>query len=147
MLNKKLNLADANVLTEALQIYQKSLFIYETTYGNHHPNVATVLMNIGTVHKFQGKYQEALNYYQRSLASFGAIDGKSNEDIAFVLNCINDVNDLINSNHSENKQQPLLFSHSSAPKQQNEASLTKLQPHKGGFQEKNNSKGQAINIL
>jgi tetratricopeptide (TPR) repeat protein len=131
MLNKKLNLADANVLTEALKIRQQALFIFETTYGNHHPNVAAVLREIGTIHKFQGKYQEALNYYQRSLASFGAIGGKNDEDVAIVLNYINDVSDLINSNRPENNQQPLLFSHSSTPRQQNEASPTKPQPHRG----------------
>jgi len=51
----------------ALPLAEQILAIYEQTLGDNHPNVATSLNNLATLHKEIGNYSEAESLFQRSL--------------------------------------------------------------------------------
>jgi len=53
----------------ALEKYKMALDIYEKNYGTKHPAIASTCTSIGNTLQTQGKFTEALNYYQRSLVA------------------------------------------------------------------------------
>ena len=69
-------------------MYQQSLKIYLTIFGESHPAVATSYNNIGTVYDSQGDYVKALEMYQQSLKIRLAIFGENHPDVATSYNNI-----------------------------------------------------------
>ncbi|GBG34394.1 Kinesin light chain 3, partial [Hondaea fermentalgiana] len=49
---------------EALQMLEEALSIKKESLGDRHPSVATTLNNIAGVYRAQGRYEEALAYYE-----------------------------------------------------------------------------------
>ena len=52
---------------EALEMYQKAIEIYTNQYGEHHPYIADVNVNIALIYGKQDKHAEALELYHKDL--------------------------------------------------------------------------------
>ena len=50
------------------ECYERALEICEKLYGNKHPSVATVLVNLGNLWKKEGDKAKAISHYQEALA-------------------------------------------------------------------------------
>jgi tetratricopeptide (TPR) repeat protein len=50
--------------------------------GEHHPDVATSLNNLASLYKSQGKYEQALPLYERSLAIWEKVLGEHHPNTA-----------------------------------------------------------------
>lgn len=89
------NLADVyrktGKLSEAKELYYKSLPILEKTYNANHPEVAEVCNSLGMLLKKEGKYEEALSHYQRALKIITSTFGKSHPKIGIYLTNIGDI--------------------------------------------------------
>jgi len=53
---------------QAAKLGEESLKSAEKTFGPEHPNVAKALNNLGLIYKTQGKYAQAEQLYNRSMA-------------------------------------------------------------------------------
>ncbi len=54
-------------LAQALQEFEIALSIYQGNYGARHPEIASTLNQIGNTKYAQGKFKEAINYYQQAI--------------------------------------------------------------------------------
>jgi tetratricopeptide (TPR) repeat protein len=54
--------------------------------GEHHPSVAQSLNNLAALYDNQGKYEQALPLYERSLAIREKVLGEHHPDVAQSLN-------------------------------------------------------------
>jgi tetratricopeptide (TPR) repeat protein len=66
--------------------YLETKSIREKVFGPDHPSVATTLNNLAGLYRAQGKYDEALPFYQRSLEIRENKLGKDHPDVAQSLN-------------------------------------------------------------
>ncbi len=79
-------LRDRGLYEEAQPLYQRSLGISEKVLGPDHPEVATTLNNLASLHESQGRYEEAEPLYQRSLAISEKALGPDHPEVATTLN-------------------------------------------------------------
>jgi len=68
-----------------------SLDIRKQILPSNHPSIATTLHNIGLVFYNQGKYDQALKYYNESLVIYKQTLPSNHRDIANSLNSIGSV--------------------------------------------------------
>ena len=74
-------------------MYERSLEIRKSVYGEHHPDVATSYNNIGLVYDSQGEYSRALEMYERSLEIIKSVYGDNHPKVAASYNNIGSVYD------------------------------------------------------
>ena len=67
-------------------MFERSLEISKSIYGEHHPGVATSYNNIGFVYYAQGDYSRALEMYERSLEIRKSVYGEHHPDVATSYN-------------------------------------------------------------
>ena len=72
--------------SEAVPLAQRSLAIYEKTYGPDHINVAGALSNLAILYQAQGRLADAGPLYRRSLAIAERVLGPDNPELATALN-------------------------------------------------------------
>jgi tetratricopeptide (TPR) repeat protein len=63
--------------------------------GSDSNDVALTLNNIGLVYKEKRDYQKALEYFEKSLKIFNAINGEGCANSTAVSKNINDINELL----------------------------------------------------
>jgi tetratricopeptide (TPR) repeat protein len=76
-------LIDAKKIIDGDSILNYALFV---ELGDDHPKFATSLNNLGRLYKDQGKYDEALPFVKRALASRERTLGTNHPDVAISLN-------------------------------------------------------------
>jgi tetratricopeptide (TPR) repeat protein len=75
-----------NHLAEAEPLMRRALAIYEASYGNDHPNVATCLNSLSLLLKATNRLAEAEPRMRRALAIDEASYGNDHPDVARDLN-------------------------------------------------------------
>jgi CHAT domain-containing protein len=81
-------LREAGKYAEAIPLAQRSLAIYEKTFGPHHRDVSASLNNLALLYTDQGNDAEAEPLYQRSLAIIEKVLGPDHPAVAATLNNI-----------------------------------------------------------
>lgn len=72
---------------DALRCFKSALSIEEARIGGrHHPNIATVLNNLGAVYDLQGNYDEAVKHYSQALKIRERALGQDNIQVGQSLN-------------------------------------------------------------
>ena len=84
--NKVIELYKSGKYEEAISIAKKVLEIMEKALGKEHPNVATSLYNLASLHDLTGRYAEAEPLYKRSLEIREKALGKEHPDVGASLN-------------------------------------------------------------
>ncbi|MEM9488819.1 MAG: serine/threonine-protein kinase, partial [Myxococcota bacterium] len=73
---------------EALELYERALHIYQELEGPEHPDVASILFDIGLVRVKMGNFAEARDLYQRALAVYRRTYGERNPRTANILTAL-----------------------------------------------------------
>jgi tetratricopeptide (TPR) repeat protein len=69
----------------ALEIYQRALSIAREAYGEEHPDVALVLLDIGSLHEVHDEPDLALPYFQRALEIYEGYYGSVHPHVGTAL--------------------------------------------------------------
>jgi len=86
-------------------LYKRSLDIFERVLGKEHPNIATILNNLGLLYHLIGDYTQAKPLYERSLVIREKVLGEDHPDVATSLN---NLAELYESQGSYVQAKPLL---------------------------------------
>jgi hypothetical protein len=70
---------------EAKKCFERALALYETSYGETHPKVATILNNLGSAEKFLGELEESQSHLERALTIDEAAYGPNDTGVAVDL--------------------------------------------------------------
>ena len=70
---------------EAKACYEWALAMAEQAYGPEHPEVASILNNLGLAWNQLGKCKQAISYYERALAIFQQAYGPEHPHVASIL--------------------------------------------------------------
>ena len=73
---------------QAIEYYEQALSIGKEVYGDRHPNVATMLNNIGVAWRVLGEPKKALEYLEQALGIDKEVYGERHPDVARDLNNI-----------------------------------------------------------
>ena len=73
---------------EALSLYQQALPIYREVFGAEHPEVATIINNIGRSGLVAGHVDEAEQPLRQSLAMSEKFEGDNHDDLVSPLNSL-----------------------------------------------------------
>lgn len=76
---------------KALELFNRSLAIWESIYGQDHPKVALSYNNIGWVYNKLGDYTQALEKFQKALEIFKRVLGLNHPYVAATYNNIGNV--------------------------------------------------------
>jgi tetratricopeptide (TPR) repeat protein len=71
---------------KAIEYYKQALVILIEAYGEQHPQVATVLNNLGSSWYSLGDHRKAIAYYEQALAIDETVFGRDNPNVAIRLN-------------------------------------------------------------
>ncbi|MBQ0922675.1 FxSxx-COOH system tetratricopeptide repeat protein [Saccharopolyspora endophytica] len=82
-------------LTPARDFYERALTIEERIYGPTHPDIASTLSNLGTVHRELGELRTALQLQQRALTIEEQAYGPDHPNIASTLSNLGTVHQLL----------------------------------------------------
>ena len=77
---------------KALEYYQKSLDIDKKMYGEIHPSISVIFINIGNLYEKLGKYAEAKDYYSAALGIDTLTYGTYHPELAIVYEKLGLVN-------------------------------------------------------
>ena len=88
---KALALYSLGYYKESKEIYEEVMRWQIENLGEEHPDVATILNNIGNVYNILGEYDKALEYHNKSLEMSKKILGEEHPDVAASLNNIGNV--------------------------------------------------------
>ena len=72
-------------------MYERSLEIRKSVYGEHHPDVATSYNNIGYVYYAQGDYSRALEMYEQALEIYESVYGKGSSVVEELEEIIREI--------------------------------------------------------
>ena len=79
---------DTGDALQAIEYYEQALSIDKEVYGDRHPNVATMLNNIGSAWDALGEPKKALEYYEQALGIDKEVYGDRHPEVATMLNNI-----------------------------------------------------------
>jgi tetratricopeptide (TPR) repeat protein len=82
-------------LSEAEQLLQRALAIWEKALGHEHLEVAMALNNLGAISVAQGKHGAAESFHLQALAIRGRVAGPDHPDFAISLMALGDVYRLV----------------------------------------------------
>jgi tetratricopeptide (TPR) repeat protein len=74
--------------TEALALNEEALPTYRAVYGEEHPEVATILNNIGRLRMMTGHVDEAEPMLRQALVMTEKFEGESHDDLVGPLNSL-----------------------------------------------------------
>jgi len=76
---------------KARELYERALAIFEKHLGQNHPNVATLVNNLGEVYISLGDYAKARELCERALAIFEKHLGQNHPNVAMLVNNLGSV--------------------------------------------------------